>query len=129
MTTKPDLENETYIDVAIRLLLEGNKPADIKELFLIEHKMTPEAAAVTIEMAFDHFAVISSLPKKVRHGWCVEATREVCRKMIATGDLAGAIKAIRQVADFTGVNGPLTKSAEEQKQETAKFIEDLFKLG
>jgi hypothetical protein len=39
-------------------------------------------------------------------GWCFEATKDVHRRMIEAGDYAGALRAIRQLADMAAKQPP-----------------------
>lgn len=33
-------------------------------------------------------------------GWCFEATRDMYRRMVEIGDFAGALRAVKQLAEF-----------------------------
>lgn len=42
-------------------------------------------------------------------GFCVEATRDLYRRMIADGDFAGALKAIKQLSEIARRHGTICK--------------------
>jgi len=46
-------------------------------------------------------------------GWCIAATRETYRKLLSTGDYAGALKAVQMIAKFSET---INKSGHNTKQ-------------
>lgn len=36
-------------------------------------------------------------------GWCFEAYRDLYRRMVEVGDFAGAVRAVKQIAELSGV--------------------------
>lgn len=53
-----------------------------------------------IAAALDEIRESAEFDSKTLRGWCFEATKDVHRRMIEAGDYAGALRAIRQLADM-----------------------------
>jgi len=51
--------------------------------------------------AGDHFRDICKADSGVLLGWCLDSTRDIYQKMVMIGDFSGALKAIKQIRDFT----------------------------
>ena len=66
--------------------------------------MTPEAAKATLEQALIKFVKVARMPAEVRRGWCIEAMRDLYRRLVETGDYSGAIKAVKEMANLAGVD-------------------------
>jgi len=43
------------------------------------------------------------MPRAVRRGWCIEALRGLYKKLITSGDYAGAIRAVKEIATLAGL--------------------------
>lgn len=107
MTRKPPppdtqpaaLPLEEAVSQAMRLLLEGHARADIRELIA---KAAPgQDPDRVLRLAVRRFAVIAKEPKQARLGFCQEAARELFRRMMDTGDYAGALRAVQELAKLS----------------------------
>jgi len=75
------------------------------EAHIIEAIQTtwPEAdSRPLIAAALDEITKAGDLDKKLIRGWAFEASRELYRQMIAVGDFASALRAVKQIADMAG---------------------------
>jgi hypothetical protein len=59
-----------------------------------------------ISAALDQIAKSADFDSATLAGWCFEATKDVHRRMIESGDYAGALRAIRQLADMAAKQPP-----------------------
>ena len=76
-------------------LIEGVRVRDIKEAAAISY---PDADVdQCIEAALDSFAVTARADGGIIRGWCLEAYRELYRRMLEIGDFSGALKAVKEL--------------------------------
>ena len=117
--------------VTMRLLLEGHSRADITEKLAAEKVKDPRAA---ITEAMLQFAALSQEPRATRLGFCQEMARELLRRLLEVGDLAGAVNALKEYARlgdvYTEAKGTKKPPAKPGKPEPAEGDEltDLLKL-
>ncbi len=57
-------------------------------------------AKTLLIMAMKRLAQSSRFEEEVVIGWCVEATRELYRRMVEIGDFAGALRAVKQMREM-----------------------------
>ena len=95
------MKQTTDIETVLKFLIEGQAYTDI-EAFLKAEDLTAEQAAEILEKAFDELENANDIPTEVRRGWCLEAMRDVYRRLIETGDYNGAIKAVKEIANLSG---------------------------
>lgn len=57
--------------------------------------------AELLDAAAAHFTQTSSAEPELVHGWCLEATRELYRRMLEIGDYPNALRAVKQMRDLT----------------------------
>jgi hypothetical protein len=79
-------------------MLEGNRAEDIVQA--IRTTYAEENPEQLINAAGDHFATVGEADTSVIRGWCLEAYREMYRRMVDIGDYAGALKAIKELMAF-----------------------------
>ncbi len=85
------------IEIA-RLLIEVQSLADIKEY--IESKGNKDSDKI-ISKAFAVILEDQNISQEIRQAWCLEAYRDIYRKLVETGDYSGALKAIKEIAALT----------------------------
>jgi hypothetical protein len=113
-------------DQVAHFLIEGNSNADILE-YLEAQQMTAEAARTCLQDALAKFVKIARLPSEVRRGWCLEAYRDLYRKMVSTGDYTGALRAVQELAKLSDVR--LTgKPVEDVQDEIDQYIDEAMTL-
>lgn len=84
----------------IAWLLDGHRDEDIKEALATKF---PEVNAVAVlAEVVQHFQEAATCDKTVLLGWALEAYRDLYRRMIAIGDFAGAMKAVKELAGLAG---------------------------
>lgn len=76
-------------------ILEGHRDADIKES--LAEAYPKEDAGKLIADTLKYLAIVSRSDTTVLRGWCLEAYRELYRKMVDVGDYAGAIRAVKEL--------------------------------
>ena len=82
------------------LLLQGHRPAHIKQRLLAEG-MTTDNADELIWNAFDHIVNdASALDMNTNKAWLVAAGRMVFRKQLESGDHAGCIATLKALSNF-----------------------------
>tara|TARA_Y100000310_G_C20521112_1_gene733729 strand:+ start:487 stop:858 length:372 start_codon:yes stop_codon:yes gene_type:complete len=94
MALKAISETELTAEV-VRLMLEGHSLSDVIEYMQKGNKqLTSEDATL---WAFSWFEQSADIPAKSRLGWCLEAYRELYRKMVEVGDFNGAVKCVTEI--------------------------------
>jgi hypothetical protein len=79
-------------------LLEGQRSEDIQRSWA-EH-FPAEDFHKTLDAAWDHFERIAAAAPDVLRGWCLEAYRELHRRMVDVGDYTGALRAIKELMSY-----------------------------
>lgn len=90
-------------DAVAKLLVAGNSVADIKD-FITSNDLGASEADELIDAGLFEIEKCLAIPAPARRAWCVEALREVYRRLIETGDYNGAIKAVVEISKITGAN-------------------------
>jgi hypothetical protein len=94
MASKRISETELTAEV-VRLMLEGHSLSDVIEYMQKEEKgLSAEQATA---WAYSWFEQSADIPEKSRLGWCLEAYRELYRKMLDIGDFNGAVKCVSEI--------------------------------
>jgi len=100
--------------------LDGHAPADIRET------LAKEFPAANAERIFNHiqraFERAADRGLKAVHGWCIESSRDLYRKMTEVGDYEGALRAVKQVAALAET----IADRQEDPTATAGQLIDLF---
>ena len=111
-------------------VLEGNQLQDIEEK--IRADWPSEDPAALIEAVLSGFTKTGTQSKEVIEGFCIDAARDLYRRMLAVGDFAGALSAIKEIArlrqksgtkqdeDFDALLSGLTAEPEETPIRTPK---------
>lgn len=81
--------------------MQGNSEHLIRESIADEF---PDASPVAlITGVLNHFVEVASLNEVAllgTYGWCLEASKEMYRRMVEIGDYAGALRAIKQIKEL-----------------------------
>jgi hypothetical protein len=97
----PDPEAYAYL-----ALLEGNTVEETRGA--LEAKTSRAIAAKSIDAALRRFRGLANADRDLLIGWSLAASQDLARKMIAAGDLVGALRAVRQVHDIaSGMEGAI----------------------
>ena len=108
-------ETELTAEV-VRLMLEGHSLTDVIEYMQKENKgLTGEQAA---QWAFTWFEQSADIPEKSRLGWCLEAYRELYRKMVEIGDFNGAVKCVSEIQKLNKSDSKTKNNKVAVKQDT-----------
>jgi hypothetical protein len=94
---QPGDVNKAAHDV-VDWMLQGASGAQIVEA--IAEKYPDADVKVLLQKAGDHFESISRADTSLIRGWCLEATRDLYRRMIEVGDYPNALRAVKQMRDF-----------------------------
>lgn len=98
---------ESDVIKVYQMLLEGHSKGDILEA--IAQLYPNRDANKLIASAMESFSIISSEQSDTVKGWCMEATRDLFRKLNEVGDYDGALRAVQQfhkIAHFQSTRKP-----------------------
>lgn len=77
----------------IAWLIEGNTNQDICENLGLNER----EAVYLFEAAAQYFATVADSDPSVLHGFCLDATREMYRRLVQIGDYPNALRALKQL--------------------------------
>ena len=102
--TPPELQNlpVAYYEPAemvLKWLLEGHTEADI--LGAIREHLPAEDSKALIETVLQRLEAAGRPSRDVIRGFCYEAYRHLYKRMVAIGDFANALKAIKEIHNLT----------------------------
>lgn len=100
--------------------MQGHARHHIADALINEHGQ--QNARALIAAVFDRLAEVSAEPLDVTKGWAMEATKELYRKMLDVGDMAGALKAAKQLLDIASKQ----ESHKPSTPKNTKCFETLF---
>lgn len=98
-TTLQRVNVESATNIVVDWMLQGASGAQILEAIAVKFPDIQPAELLTA--AGNHFEKISNADPRLIRGWCFEATRDLYRRMIEIGDYANALRAVKQLRDFT----------------------------
>ncbi len=130
MSDHKDIEPVNPVENVFNFLIEGHGNANIIE-YLETREVTTAQAKSILEEALTKFVKSAALPKSLRRGWCLEAYRELYRKLVETGDYSGALKAVNDIAklsDLLSSNKP-SPVDENIKDEIDEYIENMMAIS
>ena len=128
MSDNDDLKSINPVENVYGFSIQGHSNSNIME-FLETQELTPENARNVLEQALNKFIKSANLPKTARRGWCLEAYRELYRKLFETGDYSGALKAIKEIANLAELSSAKAESAHEIKDEIDEYIDNMMELN
>jgi len=109
----------------VRLMLEGHSLSDVVEYMQKKNEsLTAEEASA---WAYSWFEQSADIPEKSRTGWCLEAYRELYRKMLEIGDFNGAIKCVTEIQKLNKTEIKPKNNTIPTKPET--WTDQLMKLS
>ena len=76
------------------MLLEGHSRPEIEEA--IKTLYPKLDAGQLVGTALTAFERLTNEPPRILKGWCLEASRDLYRKMLEVGDFTGALRAISE---------------------------------
>jgi len=82
-------------------ILQGQSEHAIRDSIATEFPGTDPLQLVTGVM--DHFLRVATIDHRAlvtTYGWCLEATKETYRRILETGEYAGALRAIKQIKEL-----------------------------
>lgn len=124
-----DLENHNHKEQIYKYIIEGHSNDDILE-YLEASNMTLDQAKILFEEALKSFVKAANLPKSVRLGWCLEAYRDLYRRLLETGDYSGALKAIQEISKLSVLNKKESSPHDKNdiKDEIDNYIDTVMAL-
>jgi hypothetical protein len=116
----PTSEHDAITQV-FKWVVAGNGEADIRE-GMAKNWPGRDAGEVLGAVMMQLRSAADAEPAVV-FGWCVEATRDLYRRMVEIGDFAGALRAVKQMSELVK-NVPDQREAEEPRPvDTGTLIE------
>ena len=94
----PAAVDPSRVEQTVRWLLSGARDADVVEAIRTtwpEQPLPPLLAA-----AVEDLARSAEYDRLVVRGFCFEATKDLYRRMVEIGDLVGALRAVKMLADL-----------------------------
>ena len=85
-----------------KFLIEGQSIIDIKE-YLKENGKTEKESETIIDCAFKLMLENVEISQELRTAWCLEAYRDIYRKLMETGDYNGAVRAVKEIASLAKI--------------------------
>jgi hypothetical protein len=86
------------LNQVIKWILAGATERDIAEAIAQTY---PDATArPLLTAAVQQITKSANYDPRIVRGWCFEATRELYRRMVEIGDFPGALRAVKQLADY-----------------------------
>lgn len=79
--------------------MDGNRSEDVAGA--IKANYPTADAGDLIQKAGDHFSTVALADPVVIRGWCLEALREMYRRMVDIGDFANALKAVKELMSYS----------------------------
>lgn len=86
------------VEQTVKWLLTGARDADVVEA--IRTTWPDQALPPLLAAAVEGLAASAEFDRSVVRGWCFEATKDLYRRMTEIGDFAGALRAVKQLADL-----------------------------
>ncbi len=95
----PDSEHERiaekdWLKTLIQWMIEGQNAFNIHEAMTLCMTAEPAEQARLWGEAWNHLTTAANGPPDQLRGWCIEASKDVYRKLLEVGDYAGALKAV-----------------------------------
>jgi hypothetical protein len=90
--------NPEEVNQVLKWILSGATERDVTEAVTHSYPATP--AAPLLQAAVRQIREAANFDPLTVRGWCVEATRDLYRRMVEIGDFTGALRAVKQLADF-----------------------------
>jgi hypothetical protein len=84
--------DKAALEQVLKWVLAGHSEADIEEAIGKSWPDKPPAALILA--AGDHLRASASFDVRTVLGWCIEALRDLYKRMVDIGDYAGAIRAV-----------------------------------
>ena len=96
--TPPPLD-PSRVEQVIQWLISGNRDAHIVEA--IRETWPDQPLDPLIAAACAQLVEAGNIEPDAIKGWCLEATRELYRRMLEVGDLVGALRAVKTLYELS----------------------------
>lgn len=117
-------KDDSAVVTVLKFIIEGQAQGDIKE-FLVNAGLSDEDSLKAIESAFEELEGTLDLSPETRRAWCLEALRELYRRLIETGDYTGAIRA---VVEISKLSKKMPASSAKEKEEIKENKDEALEL-
>lgn len=94
----PKCDAAEVLEQVKKWILQGNSEHDIAEA--IREKWPDVKTRPVIVAVMTEVAKSAAADPRAVAGWCIEATRHLYQRMVEVGDFPGALRAVKQLADF-----------------------------
>lgn len=95
---KCDAANPEQLEQVRKWIIAGHAEGDIREAIA---EQWPDAESTpVIVAAMTHIASSVNCPMEAVLGWCIQATQFLYQRMVDVGDFPGALRAVKQLAEF-----------------------------
>ena len=94
-------------------ILQGASEHDVTEA--IEKKWPDVSARPAILATMTDIGTTARFDPEALVGWCIESTRYLYQRMVEVGDFPGALRAVKQLADFARKPIPLPTPNDDEE--------------
>jgi len=101
LAKKSDQLDPDKVHQVFKWVVAGATKRDIEEAISKQFPSDPAMPLILAVMGQLHEA--GQFDAQTIQGWCFEAYRELYRKMVEVGDYTGAVRAVKQIVDLSGV--------------------------
>lgn len=110
MVDRLQQSDDEKISQVAQWIVEGERMADVRRL--IQSTYPDSDAKILLMLAMDHFQAVASFDSPVVIGWCFEASKDLYRRMVDSGDFVGALRAVKQISDLVRAHVPKGQETE-----------------
>lgn len=100
-TTAPPAPTDAQLQQVMDWIIQGAAEHEIRDGI---YRTFPGACSLTLITAvLNHFNQVATIDQPglvSTFGWCLEASKEMYRRMVEQGDYVGALRAIKQIKDL-----------------------------
>lgn len=114
------------IDMVAGLMVEGRPHTYIID-FLESMQIPKDEVVLIIEQALAKFVKSARMPAAVRKGWCLEALREIYRRLMSEKNYTGALVAVKEIAKLSALYA--SPSPDDAKGEINQYIDEVMTLS
>lgn len=98
---EPDAPSDRELQQVMEWILQGNSEHEIRDGI---HREFPDSnPLVLITAVMNHFVEVAKIDQVAligTFGWCLEASKDLYRRMLEIGDYATALRAIKQIKEL-----------------------------
>jgi hypothetical protein len=99
----PPSPDPAHVEQVLRWMIAGHRDADVLQS-IAEH-WPGQDLELLLQAVADHLNADGAMSRQRVIGWCYNATKEIYRRSLEIGDLAGGLRAVRVMAALAEKHG------------------------